>query len=123
ERNIGSIQAGPDDTLDRHVPAVALVLVLALGSEIGDLLLHLGGGAAAFAAEEVMADRARRGRGPDSARDELQQLRLSGPVGASQHPAFPGPNGPADVLQRSEEHTSELQSPCNLVCRLPLEKK
>src|SRR2546426_69958 len=26
-------------------------------------------------------------------------------------------------LQRSEEHTSELQSPCNLVCRLLLEKK
>src|SRR5256885_16866106 len=25
--------------------------------------------------------------------------------------------------QRSEEHTSELQSPCNLVCRLLLEKK
>src|SRR2546426_9343386 len=29
-------------------------------------------------------------------------------------PAWPG---------RSEEHTSELQSPCNLVCRLLLEKK
>src|SRR5688500_19281034 len=29
-----------------------------------------------------------------------------------------------DNLQlRSEEHTSELQSPCNLVCRLLLEKK
>src|SRR2546426_2376132 len=28
---------------------------------------------------------------------------------------------PAD--KRSEEHTSELQSPCNLVCRLLLEKK
>src|SRR2546426_6850394 len=26
-------------------------------------------------------------------------------------------------VQRSEEHTSELQSPCNLVCRLLLEKK
>src|SRR5256885_5487462 len=26
-------------------------------------------------------------------------------------------------LMRSEEHTSELQSPCNLVCRLLLEKK
>src|SRR5256885_8958239 len=26
------------------------------------------------------------------------------------------------VLERSEEHTSELQSPCNLVCRLLLEK-
>src|SRR5256885_9782579 len=28
-----------------------------------------------------------------------------------------------DVPPRSEEHTSELQSPCNLVCRLLLEKK
>src|SRR5256885_13120357 len=27
------------------------------------------------------------------------------------------------VTPRSEEHTSELQSPCNLVCRLLLEKK
>src|ERR1039457_3155205 len=26
-------------------------------------------------------------------------------------------------VYRSEEHTSELQSPCNLVCRLLLEKK
>src|SRR2546426_7823464 len=29
----------------------------------------------------------------------------------------------AVALERSEEHTSELQSPCNLVCRLLLEKK
>src|SRR5256885_12545801 len=28
-----------------------------------------------------------------------------------------------DRVGRSEEHTSELQSPCNLVCRLLLEKK
>src|SRR2546426_7808923 len=28
-----------------------------------------------------------------------------------------------DQKGRSEEHTSELQSPCNLVCRLLLEKK
>src|SRR2546426_5260269 len=27
------------------------------------------------------------------------------------------------LVGRSEEHTSELQSPCNLVCRLLLEKK
>src|SRR2546426_8413929 len=27
------------------------------------------------------------------------------------------------AITRSEEHTSELQSPCNLVCRLLLEKK
>src|SRR5256885_4295022 len=33
--------------------------------------------------------------------------------------------GPGSVsgVARSEEHTSELQSPCNLVCRLLLEKK
>src|SRR5256885_9038082 len=31
--------------------------------------------------------------------------------------------GNADALRRSEEHTSELQSPCNLVCRLLLEQK
>src|SRR5256885_6990264 len=29
----------------------------------------------------------------------------------------------ASWRRRSEEHTSELQSPCNLVCRLLLEKK
>src|SRR2546426_4502378 len=31
--------------------------------------------------------------------------------------------GSSLFLKRSEEHTSELQSPCNLVCRLLLEKK
>src|SRR5256885_3601025 len=30
---------------------------------------------------------------------------------------------PGGDKNRSEEHTSELQSPCNLVCRLLLEKK
>src|SRR2546426_7595012 len=36
-----------------------------------------------------------------------------------------GGGGPLRVFSalRSEEHTSELQSPCNLVCRLLLEKK
>src|SRR5256885_11671577 len=42
----------------------------------------------------------------------------------------PIPFGPSATIRfadledlRSEEHTSELQSPCNLVCRLLLEKK
>ena len=34
-----------------------------------------------------------------------------------------GAGGAAGANGRSEEHTSELQSPCNLVCRLLLEKK
>src|SRR5256885_7139760 len=40
-------------------------------------------------------------------------------------PAHPGGGLRSRRLgaDRSEEHTSELQSPCNLVCRLLLEKK
>src|SRR2546426_2266389 len=39
-------------------------------------------------------------------------------------PVEPGASRRANkLLTRSEEHTSELQSPCNLVCRLLLEKK
>src|SRR5256885_5033998 len=37
-------------------------------------------------------------------------------------PGRPALDGTA-CYDRSEEHTSELQSPCNLVCRLLLEKK
>src|ERR1039457_7540962 len=36
---------------------------------------------------------------------------------------FPTSSTIPQSLTRSEEHTSELQSPCNLVCRLLLEKK
>src|SRR5256885_5149036 len=37
--------------------------------------------------------------------------------------ALADPRLPRGGPGRSEEHTSELQSPCNLVCRLLLEKK
>src|SRR5256885_4011394 len=36
---------------------------------------------------------------------------------------LPHYTGNMQAAGRSEEHTSELQSPCNLVCRLLLEKK
>src|SRR5256885_10941646 len=38
-------------------------------------------------------------------------------------PTRPPPQLVCSFRVRSEEHTSELQSPCNLVCRLLLEKK
>src|SRR5207302_3944918 len=38
-------------------------------------------------------------------------------------PRLPSPDEYADIVARSEEHTSELQSRENLVCRLLLEKK
>src|SRR2546426_5209425 len=47
--------------------------------------------------------------------DELSFHLLHLPMGV--------PRCTAVVCLRSEEHTSELQSPCNLVCRLLLEKK
>src|SRR5256885_13131794 len=53
--------------------------------------------------------------------------QLSGPVPREGETAAPitalGPGSFDPSLPRSEEHTSELQSPCNLVCRLLLEKK
>src|SRR5256885_13043745 len=42
---------------------------------------------------------------------------------SSRTPAFRPGLHVTYVKRRSEEHTSELQSPCNLVCRLLLEKK
>src|SRR5256885_7239262 len=47
------------------------------------------------------------------------ELERDSHVRPRQPVAQPGQLG----AQRSEEHTSELQSPCNLVCRLLLEKK
>src|SRR5688500_19622895 len=43
--------------------------------------------------------------------------------GAGFAPAAGSLLGAPSYSGRSEEHTSELQSPCNLVCRLLLEKK
>src|SRR6266566_8407591 len=48
---------------------------------------------------------------------------LGDPVLAQPVAAVSGPGSRVALATRSEEHTSELQSPCNLVCRLLLEKK
>src|SRR5256885_7651172 len=57
-------------------------------------------------------------RGLRALRDGLQEEGLWLPTLSMGMSADYGP-----ALERSEEHTSELQSPCNLVCRLLLEKK
>src|SRR2546426_8610454 len=69
-----------------------------------------------------------RGTTHELGRGEAQQA-LDGVAGEQQGPV--GGDEGDDVRAvldqrakaRSEEHTSELQSPCNLVCRLLLEKK
>src|SRR5256885_4022899 len=48
--------------------------------------------------------------------------RIDPPGGTLTCPTASAPQ-PTVRFSRSEEHTSELQSPCNLVCRLLLEKK
>src|SRR5256885_12031130 len=70
---------------------------------------------------------------PTRRSSDLHGRRRSGP-GLSDDPAPEAPgaagagpgaraSGGKPLVERSEEHTSELQSPCNLVCRLLLEKK
>src|SRR5256885_10710137 len=44
-------------------------------------------------------------------------------TGALRRERWASPESRPPGPPRSEEHTSELQSPCNLVCRLLLEKK
>src|SRR2546426_5861626 len=67
----------------------------------------------------------------DTATTEIYTLSLHDALPISNRPARPlaAWQPPARAYggsrrdSRSEEHTSELQSPCNLVCRLLLEKK
>src|SRR2546426_3494338 len=51
------------------------------------------------------------------------RLRIGGVVTHEPEPTGETPEHGLRHRLRSEEHTSELQSPCNLVCRLLLEKK
>src|SRR5256886_13656924 len=53
-----------------------------------------------------------------------KKTRMEGPAPLSAHPSSPGARSlRISWSPRSEEHTSELQSQSNLVCRLLLEKK
>src|SRR5256885_4281609 len=71
-----------------------------------------------FRSEQVAhAPQLRRERG-GVAHGEPARHRLARRHGEVSHAV-----GEDAATPRSEEHTSELQSPCNLVCRLLLEKK
>src|SRR5256885_9976595 len=65
-------------------------------------------------------------RRPQNAQVRLQGVHLSAAssrlIVSSNRPKRSLASG-VPPTERSEEHTSELQSPCNLVCRLLLEKK
>src|SRR5205807_8175653 len=67
--------------------------------------------------------------GPRTRRWRRASSRSSWPTACRWKPRMPStsaasrPTSAPCTVTRSEEHTSELQSPCNLVCRLLLEKK
>src|SRR5256885_5264088 len=63
-----------------------------------------------------------RGR-PTSSRTLNTRATVCGMSAESANGARSTSHTPSGNEVRSEEHTSELQSPCNLVCRLLLEKK
>src|SRR5256885_7246122 len=75
-----------------------------------------------------LLQRARTGRGLRVEVSMLEALAewMSYPLNFAHYggtaPARSGLTHPSIAPYRSEEHTSELQSPCNLVCRLLLEK-
>src|SRR5256885_7335873 len=58
-----------------------------------------------------------------SLHDALPIFRSGAPGRETVPVTFSGSESSRRARYRSEEHTSELQSPCNLVCRLLLEKK
>src|SRR2546427_5079958 len=64
--------------------------------------------------------RGRRVDRSDAVVDSAAQARAGGDGAPQARPEHPGGSR---TVERSEEHTSELQSQSNLVCRLLLEKK
>src|SRR5256885_9640372 len=75
----------------------------------------------AFSPDAVAALLAAKGRGRD-----MPPPVLAGTVRAASALVEDIGEAGRELIEefwRSEEHTSELQSPCNLVCRLLLEKK
>src|SRR5256885_9791524 len=81
------------------------------GPSASQVLEHLER-AEAVSNEAERKARSDRPRGTDGGRQVVHLVAAAAPLARAR-----------DEVDRSEEHTSELQSPCNLVCRLLLEKK
>src|SRR5256885_8650665 len=107
-RNLRGRDAGGRRALGGHRPEVNLWEVGQSGPG------RTGAGAGAGTAEDLW------GEGDAQAGAVLEDCGGRARVGDSRGGRGLGRLG---SFERSEEHTSELQSPCNLVCRLLLEKK
>src|SRR5688500_19316874 len=97
-------------------------------TELYTLSLHDALPICSIAASRCLSGRGRRGggRASSSCVRERHHGIVENRVKACAHERLPQSRGRRQARSsalRSEEHTSELQSPCNLVCRLLLEKK
>src|ERR1039457_5126547 len=114
--------------------------VLSIGNAMGFDGLKCGMRYSSRAVSEDQAIEAAKQARPRNDRSELPRARTLGVPRGDRDPAaalghfgdkaakssnrgtFPSCSCFHNLVRRSEEHTSELQSPCNLVCRLLLEK-
>src|SRR5256885_7561682 len=91
---------------------------------IGDTMLMMGGGGPGLSWRGESIPMAFHMYVPDCDATYQRALEAGGTSIAEPVDQFYGErSGGVKDPARSEEHTSELQSPCNLVCRLLLEKK
>src|SRR2546426_2066275 len=88
-------------------------------AEIRHLFTRLGGNLGAANSVAWMFDRKAQITVDATKTDEDATMEAALEAGADDMVR----EGDVFLITRSEEHTSELQSPCNLVCRLLLEKK
>src|SRR2546426_5002030 len=102
------IRRPPRSTLFPYTTLFRSVRILGALAKIAPAFLSLDGVSQAIAEMDWGSDLK-----VASARKAYERLETREVTMAEGNPEIP----------RSEEHTSELQSPCNLVCRLLLEKK
>src|ERR1700674_4332445 len=98
------MQAGGHDVAHAQVPAMAGVFVLPLAADVGNTPLGVEqvDRAASYSKDArrlFLRGRPPRGRRPDIAAQEFEQLRLTGTIVSKQRPAFTRSQLPADVAQ------------------------
>src|SRR5256885_6675921 len=85
--------------------------------------VRVNGELAVMGQNVVAADRITVEREARERQDQQVTILIHKPMGYVSGQAEDGHEPAVVLVTRSEEHTSELQSPCHLVCRLLLEKK
>src|SRR5262249_18480709 len=98
-RNVSTMHTGADDLRDCVIPAIALVFVLPLRTDVADLFLHAVGARESLIAPVVDTRLPACWCRPNGPGYQFQQLRLARTVTTRQNPTLAGLDAPADVVQ------------------------